>query len=161
VWNARNCITCHTQGLKSFRENVRSLSRGRISLLVVDNDDKKTNTRLVSDFFGFDLSVVVTTHQKAYNDAVMVATAGRSASQTAALMENIFFDYLDAGLTLEQGAREVGMPTAQFRRALERGIGIDHPLTGWLQDPPEEARRDQWEIGFGPLMTYLETYRDN
>lgn len=160
VWSARNCITCHTQGIKSVPEAVRDFSKGRIGLLVVDDDAKKTNTTLVTDFFGKPLDGIVKAHQAYYEETIKAVTLGDTAADNAKSFMEATADYLDGGVTLDVAAWEVGVSADELAKLLKRGIGLDPTLTGLLQEPAEEIRRDQYENNsFSQLMTYLQVYR--
>jgi hypothetical protein len=161
VWCARNCITCHIEGIRPVEDSVRDFSRDKIGLLVVNDDKQRTNSRLVEDFFGYDLEVLQKSNTATYQATIQAVTKGRTAAENATAFMDLTAGYLDDGVTLEVAAWEVGVPAPKLRQALSRGIGLDPTLTGLLKTPPAAIRRDQWEVSsFPQIMVFLESYRN-
>jgi hypothetical protein len=161
VWSARNCISCHLEGIRPVREAIRDFAHDQIGLLVVNDDVHRTNEKLVRDFFGYDIQAIIKANQAIYASGVLAATRGRTAAENATAFMDLTATYLDQGVGLRQIAWDVGIPEEKLAGYLRRGIGLDPTLTGLIKDPPEDIRRDQYENNsFPQLMQFLKTYRE-
>lgn len=149
VYAARNCVTCHARGIRPIQDEVRALSRDQIALLVTD----PTQARRVADlYFSIDLAAVVEHDNAQFAQAVRLAN-GLTPAANGALFERLVATYLDAPVTPERAAAEVGVSVEEFRARLSRAVSIDHSLTAFLSAPPRPTRRDQFERAFAQLMT--------
>jgi hypothetical protein len=151
VYSARNCITCHSAGIRPFEDEVRALSRTEIALLVSD----KRQARRVSDlYFSLDFGPVVAFDQSIYAASVKACT-GLSAAENASQFERFTIGYIDQPVTPEMAAAEAGVAPNVLIGKLQRAGNIDHTLAGFLRKPVRPARRDQFEKSFGQMMEVL------
>lgn len=159
VWSARNCITCHTRGLRPMQDAVRTFSKDLVGLFVTDDDPNRTNTRLVESFFGKDVDPIITANQLTYDSSIRAVTRGWSSERLSREFMDLTAGYLDDGIGLAEAAWEVGVPQDDLGGLLKRAVGIDPTLTGLIKDPVVPIRRDQWEVTSYPqLMQYLDAY---
>lgn len=156
IFSARNCIVCHASGIRPINDEVRVLSRDKIALLV---PDPKQARRIADLYFSHDLGAVVEHDQQLFSASVR-AVNGWTGAANGAVFERIVHTYVDAPLTPEVVAREAGVPLDHLKNVLATATGLDHTLTGLLQNPPRPVRRDQWEqSGFSQMMLLLQGNR--
>jgi hypothetical protein len=152
VYAGRNCITCHARGMRAIQDEVRSLTWGQVSLLVVDPVAAK---RVRDLYFAADLRLIVE-HDSQLFEAAVQAANGLSGADNARLFERLIRRYLDEPVTAERLAAEAGISTEQLLATLKQAKGIDHSLVGFLASPPRPARRDQTEKSFAQLLGLLQ-----
>lgn len=155
VYGARNCITCHDQGLRKIDDRVRKLSQKDIALFVTEVvKDKKLADSVLSAFYP-DLGVVLTHDISIYANAVKQVN-GLTPSDNAALFERICHDYLEEFITPEVAAQESGYTVENMLAKLKVYKNLDHSLVSFIQEPPLPVSRLHWERrGFAQLMEIL------
>jgi hypothetical protein len=146
VWAARNCISCHTQGLRDINDEVRKMK--------LDIVDQKEARRIVDLYFAVGMKEVLSHDQALYKLAIAKATRWENLppltpEATATTFEKMTRDYIDQPVTLAMAARELGYREDQVRNVLNNSVGIDHTLKAMLAGGV--ARRDQFEVSIGQL----------
>lgn len=156
VYTARNCMVCHARGMRAIQDEVRSLTWGQVSLLVVDRFQAK---RVKDLYFTADLSQIVA-HDGQLFEAALKATNGLTGAENGSLFERLLKRYLDEPVTPERLAAEAGVSVEVLLAALKQEhvpellrVRLDHSLVGLIAGRP--ARRDQIERSFGQLMLLL------
>jgi hypothetical protein len=144
VWNALSCITCHTQGVKDLRDEVRELIAPPGLLNIKDKEDaQEVMERFTPPLDGPPLAAPLGTGRATYAIGVAEATGGMTPPQLAAAIERAFVGYHQQTLSIDDAAREVGCTPAEAKEILARTINLDARLTQLLAGRP--VRRDQWE----------------
>lgn len=151
VWAGRNCMTCHSQGLRSITDEVRALSQQQIALLVADAEKAKD---VRDQFFAIDLAALVKRDQEAYAASVLAAT-GLDPDANARQLEALLVRFVDTPLSVRDVALEAGVSEAELLATLRRGLGVPAVYTGLLQTPPRPVRRDQHSAHFQELVALL------
>lgn len=151
VWGGLiSCTSCHVDGAKDIRDEVRLLSRPPIGLLVKD----KEKFRQVVDLFSAPIDDPITQTRAAYARAVAAASRGLTPAKNTAALQSAFLAYVQAPLTLTEAAAEVGATPEEAKAILLKAINVDHTLTQLAAGRP--IRRDQWEdAGYQQLATLI------
>ncbi len=151
VWNGWKCVTCHANGLIPLDDEVRTVSRDTVKLLL---RDKKHLVEGVADrYFGAEINELVVSDQAFYNAAVKAAT-GKTAAAIALAFQDRLRRYYDVPLGIEDVCLETGYPLAVVRGVLEvKSKDIDATYTRLLRD--RKVRRDQHEEAFAALLHHL------
>jgi len=146
VWTGYSCMSCHVDGMKDIRDEVRVLSRPPFALLAKNHHD----FRKVIDLFSAPIEEPIDTTKRIYNRGIALATRGLTPRQNAANLDRYFLAFNQKNLDLFDAAMEVGCHPDKVRAILERTTTPDHTLTQLLAGRP--VRRDQWEAaGFKQL----------
>lgn len=152
VWSARNCITCHAQGMRDFENLIKKLPQKQIALMV---PDKKKAEKVSDIYFAADIEAIIKADQALYTAAVK-AVNGLTAPANAMLYDKIEFGYTETTLDMAAMAADVGLPVDKVADVLKRAVNLDHSLVRVLQDPPMKTRREQWDRrGFAQLQLLL------
>lgn len=158
VYNARNCMLCHSTGMLKIKDNVRTLAQGKIAAFINDKNYDQQLARKIEEAFTPDPESIIGLDNAKYNAAVFAAS-GREGRIIGKAFEEIICDYLQEPITIDVMAREAGIDAALLKHMLGRGINIDPLLTAVLQDPPVATYRQDWENrGYGALMRYIISY---
>jgi hypothetical protein len=150
VRSARSCIVCHSEGIKTFEDEVRALSKWNpkydsIQLLITKEQDAYD----VKDFFGSDLERQITKDMQIYQDAVALTNGMRS--QDMAKSYGLIYDrYLEYTLNKEDIAREFALNLKDLDGLLK--LSNDPVLLGLLREPIRPLRRDQFEESYQGFM---------
>jgi hypothetical protein len=156
VWNARNCMVCHAQGIIPIQDEVRLTATGPIALAVAELKKKDAGAaqRIVDRYFAVGIDQLVQADQAAYALAVK-ACNGLDPAANALQFQQALWEYYDRPITLQDLVLEYGFPEQVIRGVIERTPGLDHLFVSLLQTPPRRARRDQFEAVFGQLAVAL------
>lgn len=157
IYVASSCMTCHANGsgIRKINDVIRNTSRGDLKLL---SSDPKTYQK-IEDLFSFDIDVAVTTDQAYYTAAVKAAT-DLTPQELSKELSSILFNYIEAPLTIDVVANEIGYEPIQLKAKLKKAANLDPRLLGFLQDKPLVARRDQYEVSALPnLMAFLSSQK--
>lgn len=158
VWTMRNCATCHSQGMRPVDCKVRAISQRDLTILIKDPVIREK----VQDRYGHPVEVILSKGVAIYAAAVFTCN-GLKPEANATQFEALIWDYFEGPIDLDRAARERGLPTETVRKMLihanrpeqilQNGFNLDPTLAGFLQNPPEVARRDQFEdTGYPQLM---------
>lgn len=152
VWTGLSCMTCHSQGMKVFKEDVRHLAqvKNRVAALIKEDKDFERFT----DLFGGDIDGFLKGDSGAYERAVMLATGGIRPEVNARNLQRVFIRYVQEPITLDTVALETGYTKAEIGLVLRGLKNPDHTLTQLVAGSP--VRRDQLErFGMGQFMSIL------
>lgn len=159
VWTARNCITCHAQGLWEVQDKIRALSRNTILGTLSKAGTQKKVVDEVLEAFLYQPDPVIQHDQQIYASSVR-ACNGWTPEANANAYEQLVVTYFEKPLTLEAFSRECGLDPAALSKLLKSKKQVDHTLTGPLLIPPLNTWRTNWENrGFAALMLALEESR--
>jgi hypothetical protein len=159
IYSARNCMTCHSAGMRVFEDEVRSLARDKVALLAASGSkEAKENARRVLDlYFADDLSSIVKHDQAVFALAVQAAN-GLAPEVNGKQFETFIKTYLDAPLNLETIAAEIGIGPDMLQRVLQNSKGLSHVPVGLTQNPIRPCRRDQFENSFSEIQQAVLPY---
>jgi hypothetical protein len=152
VTNAYKCISCHgtIRGIWPFADVVRKGILDReVALAVIDKDPRRAadKKQQLEDYYLADLDRKVDRQQKSYAERVKDCT-GRESGDNADNVIGAFDDYFSTLVTLEQAAREMGMPASEAKGVLAySGNG-----TLALLSTGQPIRRAAWEKSFPDAM---------
>lgn len=156
----RSCAICH-QGLIDINDKVRGLAQRQIALFITQNvtaEDKKKDpdiAKKIRDAFSPELRGLLA-HDNAIHAAAIKACNDLTPQQNRDLLEEIFVEYIDGTISLEQAAGDAGLTKDQLEALLKKGVGLDYTLVSLLQVPPIPVSRFPWERqGHTALQQYL------
>lgn len=112
IYTGRSCVICHSEGIKSFRDDIAEMVRGGIVSL--QSYDKAKANRLEEFFLTekpFDAD------QQLYAKAVREAT-GWDTDTFAKEFERLTYDYLERPVNAAQASRELGVSVDGLKTAL-------------------------------------------
>jgi hypothetical protein len=137
-----SCLRCHTEsGLKSFRDDQSTLLGSGVSLFSAD----PSLTQRVAEFYQADrLQRQLKFDRETYAAAVRECTGGQTAEELAAALAKVVRDEAYRSVTPDQAAREVGVATESFVRALR----ATHDPILLLLLARRPVLRGQWESSF-------------
>lgn len=157
VFSGRNCMLCHGNGLIYIKDKVRNIARGKIALFIADKTKDQEIARRIEEAFFPNVNAIIDEDSAKFKAAVLAACGLDSKAITKEFEESVWH-YLYQDVTLEQMAREVGIPPVKLKALLSKAVNVDESLTGVLQDPPEYPSRLIWESrGYAVLVNYLIT----
>lgn len=152
VWSARNCITCHSQGMRDFANLIKKLPQGRIALQVAD---PKKAVKVEDIYFSVDIEAVIKSDQALYTARVL-GLNGLSPAANATLYDKVEYGYTEPPVTILQVAADTGVEPAVALEVMGKAVNIDPSLVRLLQDPPLPVRREQFDRrGYGQLQLLL------
>jgi hypothetical protein len=158
VYAGRNCVFCHKEGIYPIKCQFRDISQRKIALFVAQRYGKKVDEKTaekIQDAFAPSQDGVVTHDQAIYTTAIK-ACNNLAPGVNAAQLETLTWGYYDAPITMERLAWDVGWPVDKLDTALRLGVGLDHTVTGLLQDPPVRPDILTYERqGFQALELFL------
>ena len=150
-----SCIRCHVEGIRSINDWGRRAYTGALQLQSVDYERLKRLRRLYLS----DLDRHVKRDREDYAEALLSVnglTPGLNAKAFAAVWQQ----HLDADVSLDDAAKELGTTAERFTAALKayhRRTGqLDPVLAGYLADPPLPARREHLEEVFGQAALIVQ-----
>lgn len=152
-----SCIQCHRGAvIQPFEDEVRRTYTGRLNLL---SNDKFLALELERAYTP-NLQRIAVRDVEVYQDAFVTA-AGNGLNTTEAVdtYSKAFTKYAYDGLTLQQAAKELGVPEGALRKALQDAalrLGrSDFRLDPFLLNPPRKVPRLTWEDAFQDAQDIL------
>lgn len=141
----RNCALCH-YGIQRIDCRVRAIAQGKIGLsqLFTGKIKDLQIQAKVTDAFSVDPKLL-TDHDNALFAAAVFAVNGRTPAENATQLEQAYWDYLEAPITLEVAALEAGYRPEEIRALIRASTGVDHTLMGVAQQLQVPASRIHWE----------------
>jgi len=151
-----SCQHCHASGAIPVADQVRLAGRKELELIAPDLvGDGKRAEQIYDQYFGEEVNNLFATDNAHYAVAVEACT-GETAAAMSLRYEDMLTRYLDAPITVDQVAREMGYPKAAVASLIERAGragGLDHSFTLPLRG--QFARRDQFELAFPQLQDLM------
>jgi hypothetical protein len=153
VRNGRSCIVCHVAGLQPIDEEIRNLTqkltdKDKINLLVTKQDDYLR----IKNFFKPDIVKRIAADQQIYAEAILEAN-GLKMEVNATQFAQVYDNYAESLLTLDEVAREVAVPSNKLERYIAQSD--DPHILGLTKNPVRALRRDQWEQSFPGFMLVI------
>lgn len=150
VRTARSCMICHSEGIKTIEDEVRSLNKWNpnyagIQLLIAKEKDAYN----IQDLFSSDLERQVTKDMQIYQDAVAL-TNGMKSQTLSKTFAFVYDNYLEHLLNKDDIAREIGLNGKDLDGLIK--LSNDPVMLGLLRDPIRPVRRDQFEESFQGFM---------
>jgi hypothetical protein len=135
-----SCVRCHVEdGLRPFVSDQQRLLSGQADLFT----EKPSDAQRLAAFYAANLEKLRRRDGEDYAEAVAKAS-DRTSPQIAAALASLYGDYVDALVTPEQAARELGVAPARLQHLL--GASDDPVVLALLQGLA--VQRDQWEAAF-------------
>ncbi len=160
IYNARNCMICHSGGMVPIQCRVRNLARGNIGLFITDITRRNGDlSRRIIEAFEPNLQPILDLDTAKYSAAVLAA-AGKPGRAIGADLEQLTAAYYDQSVTLERMAWDAGISSDTLRTMLRAGVNLNYQLVGVLQAPEEAPAILPWESqGHAELMRYIISYQ--
>jgi hypothetical protein len=157
VRTGRSCIICHSDGIRPIADEVRSLTKKlqdpkQVQLLITRSEDAYR----IDDLFSSNLDEQIIKDQNYYRAAVSRAT-GLQSETVAKLLNEIYNNYIEHLMTVEDVAREVGVDVNSLDAYIK--ASKDNVVLGLLKTPTRPIRRDQWEFSFSRFMILIHARR--
>ncbi len=151
VRNGRSCFVCHNTGIQPINDEIRKITEkltknDNIALFTSDY----TTKLLIRDLFGSNLDKEVKKDQEKFQEAVLEATEGLKAEDSASQFSSVYDNYAEKLLTIEDVARDVGVSAEMLREYITRSRDV-HVLS-LTKNPIRSLRRDHWEQSFSEFM---------
>lgn len=149
ITNGRSCMSCHFEGVKSFRDEVRAVVRG-MRVGVFDRD------RALALYPEQDaLDRLVEKDRERFLRA-LDATGAAAARTVKTEPINAMSRRFRAELSIEQAASEAGLESVEFQARVRRSPRLVALGFGQLLVQNGGLKRDVWEKSFGELVRELE-----
>ncbi len=161
VRTAFHCIACHLpdRGWIDVDDEIRQLAARPVTLLAetYDAKDRRRGDRIRQKFLMVSFNDLLESDRGVVEVAVEASTRaggkrGLTCPETAKAVTTTIYDYLEAPVSLQQLAAELGYPQDQVLAACATA-GLD--ATFVVLRAGRRVRRDQIEAGFGRLATVL------
>ena len=148
IQNGRSCMSCHFDGVRSFKDDVRAVIRAdsrssidfeKVLALYVDSEQMS--------------SVVERDRQRFLRAAAQAGSSTVTTSNNEPI--NALWRRFDSELTLNQAAAEAGLTPAEFRERIAQRPRL--VSLGYTQLLVRDGglKRDLWERNFGELVREL------
>ena len=149
VRNGLSCIGCHTEGMKTFEDQVRALVSRE-----PDSGKKTRALRLYVEQSVMDGYVALDT--KRYRDA-LEATGGVFGG-----IEPVhrFFEVFQGPIEASHAAAAVGLETEAFRQKIRENPSLRRLGLGALEDEGGNVKRDVWTANFTDVIAALHSPDD-
>ncbi|MEW6211738.1 MAG: hypothetical protein AB1631_25500 [Acidobacteriota bacterium] len=144
----RSCMSCHFEGVKSFRDEVRAVVRGmRVGVF-----DRDRALALYPDQDALDRLV----EKDRERFLQSVAATGAQATSAQAEPINALSRRYRAELSISQAASEVGLDANEFQSRARRSPRLVALGFGQLLVENGGIKRDVWERSFGEVVREFE-----
>jgi hypothetical protein len=149
IQNGRSCISCHVDGVKTFRDDVRAVVKGT-SLGVADQE------HAIALYAPQEmLDILIEKDRQRFREAMTQITAAIASNATSEPI-NLAARKFQSELTPEQAAAEVGFQLPEFQTRISRsarlmGLGFTQVVVAG-----GGIKRDLWERHFGELVREFE-----
>lgn len=159
VRTARSCIYCHSSGILSITDEIRTLNkkltnREQIMLLVTKEEDAYR----IEDLFGTPLDPQIVRDQQIYADAIGQAT-GLTPQKNSQQFFGIWEGYMENLMTREQISLDCGITLQELDRYAR--LSNDPLFLGLVMDPIRPVRRDHFEQAYQSFMVMMIRARAN
>ncbi len=154
-----SCVVCHNEGgLRHIQDYARALYNPKTGIFLGNLKLDRDRAERVENAYLGPLKKAYTEDTTRYSEAIEEAS-GLKPGELARAYERFWALYLDAPVTLDRAALEVGMTPRAFREALiararQKGL-VDPILATYLAADPLPVRREHFEERFGLLMLTL------
>lgn len=151
-----SCIRCHAEGIRNIDDWARATYTGDIQLTSPD----PIKLKRLKQLYLSDLPRQVKRDQEIYGEALRKVN-GLKSDENSRAYALAWSAYLDRRVYLADTARELGMPEAAWRKALEaygRAGNADPILVSLLAKVPRGVRREHWEEQFAQAQQIAKTF---
>lgn len=147
----RNCVACHGgKGMLAVDDEVRGLAKGPIAAAasVYSKKDKRQAERFLEKYAAAPLDDLLKGDGTLYQNALKSLTNDDGAAFSSRFVKQLLS--YEAGMTVDDMAREVGITALEVKQLIPRIVNPDHSLVAAFAG--RKARREQWEsTGFYQL----------
>ena len=145
VRNGLSCIGCHTEGMKSFEDGVRSF----IEATVDPAYDKDHALRLYVE--ETEMADWVDKDTQRYRDALALTGGAFGGIEPV----HRFYEVFQGSLNVGQAAAAIGLEPEAFREQIRGNPSLQNlGLTGLLSDDGS-VKRDEWTANFSDIVACL------
>jgi mono/diheme cytochrome c family protein len=148
ITNGRSCMSCHFEGVKSFRDEVREVVRG----LRAGSFDRDRALALYADQSALDR--LIEKDRERFLRSVSLTGAQAASAQTEPV--TALSRRYRAELSIHQAASEVGLDANEFQSRARRSPRLVASGFGQLLVENGGIKRDVWERSFGEVARELE-----
>jgi len=141
IQNGRSCMSCHYEGVKSFRDDVRPV----IAKVTATNFDREKALALYPAQESLDL--FIEKDRERFRAAVELS-GGRVGNNPANEPINSVYQRFAAELSVARAAAEAGLSPEEFQTRLRRSRRLASLGFGQLLVPEGGIKRDAWERSF-------------
>ena len=146
VRNGLSCIGCHTEGMKTFEDEVRSVINSNAN----PPYDKAQALRLYVEKSSMD--TLVREDMNRYRDALQVTGGDFGGVEPVSRFHEAFHGPVDAAYA----AAVVGLETEAFLRKIRENRGLQTAGLLVLDSPNGSVKRDAWTASFRDVMYALD-----
>ena len=146
VRNGISCIGCHTEGMKTFEDEVRSAIEGNPN----PPYDKAHALRLYVEKSVMD--ALVEEDMNRYRDALQATGGTFSGVEPVSRFHEAFHGPIDAAYA----AAVVGMQTETFLERVRENTGLQNAGMLALDNPNGSVKRDTWTSSFRDIISALD-----
>lgn len=145
IYNHHSCIVCHKEaGLRPFVDDQTRLT----AKAPVQSYNPEYTNRILEFYDEPRLARQMAFDRATYTAAIAQATGGMKPEEFSAALGRCIAYYIDAPITCETAAREVGQTVDDFKRA---NVNSDDPhILNLIHDG--ETLRGSWESSFAAAM---------
>lgn len=147
VRNGLTCMSCHSQGMKRFTDQMRSVIQASGTGTVPFDRNKALALYVEST----RMSPLLDEDARRFADAVRATGAEVQKDEPIVAMQKEY----DSALDLARAAAEVGMTPAALRAAADSDHGLATAI-GVLLTPGGRMKRDSWEESVEDLSYHLK-----
>ncbi|HYP30182.1 MAG TPA: hypothetical protein VE262_25980 [Blastocatellia bacterium] len=148
IRNGRSCMSCHYEGVKSFKDDVRPVVSG----LTSTGFDREKALALYPPQESLDR--LMESDRERFRAAIE-RTGGRVGNNPAAEPINSMYQRFTAELSVAQAAAEAGLSPEVFRERLRASDRLASLGFGQLLVPEGGIKRDAWERAFREVASEL------
>ena len=146
VRNGISCFGCHTEGMKTFEDQVRSVIESNATLVPV----KEQALRLYVE--KSEMDALVTEDMERYRGALEATGGTVDDIEPISRFHEVFQGPVDA----EYAAAVVGLKTEVFLEKIRENIGLQNIGLLVLDNENGSMKRDAWTSSFGEIVSALD-----
>ena len=146
VRNGLSCIGCHTEGMKTFEDQVRSVIESNANPAY----NKAQALRLYAE--KTDLDALVGVDMNRYQEALEATGGAIGGVEPISRFHEAFQGPVDAAYA----AAVVGLQTETFLEKIRENLGLQNVGLLVLQGESGSVKRDAWTSGFRDVMYALD-----
>ena len=146
VRNGISCFGCHTEGMKTFEDQVRSVIESNATLVPV----KEQALRLYVE--KSEMDALVTEDMERYRGALEATGGMFDDIEPISRFHEVFQGPVDA----EYAAAVVGLETEVFLEKIRENIGLQNIGLLVLDNENGSMKRDAWTSSFGEIVSALD-----
>lgn len=157
VFNALNCISCHSRGMQQFASSLRQTLETQQSAAFdldkalewyVTQSVLKESFKKDTDRFGRAVEATGNAFPRDENGEPQVSPSEEPVTQ-------IVVRYLRDSVSLDAAASEICLPVSEFKRRIEKSSVLESRGFGQFLGAEGGMKRDSWEQSFGVMVSEI------